>query len=355
MGTQVNTVESNRIVTEPLSSGLLAQLARESGFDLCGFARAEPIPPDTLLQWLEAGLSATMDWMGARALERLDVQRLLPGAKTVVALSCNYYFPAEGSSSPIARYARGRDYHATLSDRLRAMRRRIDERYPDLRIYASVDTGPIMEKVWASRAGLGYVGRNGCFITEEFGSYVLLATMILNAEVDRYASGPAIDRCGTCNLCVNSCPTEAIIADATVDARRCLSYQTIENRGHCPEPLRPALEGMAFGCDICQDVCPLNLSPVQADARFAPRAVADLGVLEIASLTPERYRELVPGTALARAKYDGLRRNAIYALGAAGAPSSVPVLEKLCADPSELVRGAARWAVDRIQRNPRSP
>src|SRR6266849_2404469 len=179
---------------------------------------------------------------------------------------------------------------------------------------------------------------------------LLQRTRILVAEVDRYASGPAIDRCGTCNLCVNSCPTEAIIADATVDARRCLSYQTIENRGHCPEPLRPALEGMAFGCDICQDVCPLNLSPVQADVRFAPRAVADLGVLEIASLTPERYRELVPGTALARAKYDGLRRNAIYALGAAGAPSSLPVLEKLCADPSELVRGAARWAVDRIQR-----
>jgi epoxyqueuosine reductase len=332
---------------------LLAQLARESKFDLCGFAKAEPIPADTLLQWLEGGLGATMDWMGARALERLDVQRLLPGARTVVALGCNYYFPDAGSAPPpIARYARGRDYHATLRDRLRALRRRIEERSPNLRIYASVDTGPIMEKVWASRAGLGYVGRNGCFITEEFGSYVLLAAMILDADVDRYASGPAIDRCGTCNLCVTACPTEAIVADATVDARRCLSYQTIENRGHCPEPLRNALEGMAFGCDICQEVCPLNLSPVQADIRFAPRAVADLDVLQIAALTPERYRELVPGTAVARAKYDGLRRNAIYALGAAGTSTSLPVLEKLCADPSELVRGAARWAVDRIRANP---
>jgi epoxyqueuosine reductase len=349
MVSHVSTVALNRIVTGPLSTHLLTQLARESKFDLCGFARAERIPPEFLVPWLEAGLAATMDWMGARALERLDVSRLLPGARTVVSLACNYYFADSDSSSPVARYARGRDYHATLHDRLRNLRQRIADHYPGLRTYASVDTGPIMEKVWASRAGLGYVGRNGCFITEEFGSYVLLATLLLDEEVDRYAAGPAMDRCGTCNLCVSSCPTEAIVADATVDARRCLSYQTIENRGECPEALRPALEGMVFGCDICQDVCPLNLSPVAADARFAPRAVAQLGVLEIAALTPEQYRALVPGTALARAKYDGLRRNAIYALGAVRELRASALLEKLCTDPSDLVRGAAQWALSRIQ------
>src|SRR5262249_33756989 len=251
--------------------------------------------------------------------------------------------------SPIARYARGRDYHATLHDRLRSLRSRIADHYPRLQVYAAVDTGPILEKVWASRAGIGYVGRNGCFITEEFGSYVVLATMILDEEVDRYASGPAMDRCGTCNLCVSSCPTEAIVADATVDARRCLSYQTIENRGECPEALRPALEGTVFGCDICQEVCPLNLSPAAADVRFAPRAVARLGVLEIAALTPEQYRALVPGTALARAKYDGLRRNAVYALGAVREARAWALLEKLCGDPSDLVRSAAQWALSRIQ------
>jgi epoxyqueuosine reductase len=333
-----------------LSSDLLRRCALRAGFDLCGFARAEPIPAEILLDWLADGMAADMRWMGARAADRLDVHRLLPGAKTVMALACNYYSPDESApGSPIARYARGRDYHATLKDRLGALRRAMNEKYPGVRSYASVDTAPVMEKVWAARAGLGYVGRNGCFITEEFGSYVVLATMILDAEVDGWAEGPAADRCGTCNLCVNSCPTEAIVAEATIDARRCLSYQTIENRGETPEPLRSALDGIAFGCDICQDVCPLNLDPVSADARFAPRRVASLDARELAALTPENYRQLVPGTAVARAKYDGLRRNAIYSLGAARDDQAIPLLERLCADPSAVVRNAAQWALARLK------
>ncbi len=334
---------------EPLRSEQVRRLARESGFDLCGFARAEPIPAETLVEWLEAGMAADMDWMGARTAERLDVTRVLPGAKTVVALACNYYVPDEEATSPIARYARGRDYHATMRDRLRSLRRALAQEHPELRTYAAVDTGPIMEKVWAARAGIGYVGRNGCFITEEFGSYVVLATLVLDVPVDEYASGPAIDRCGTCNLCVNSCPTEAILPDARIDATRCLSYHTIENRGPTPESLRVALEGTAFGCDICQEVCPLNASPVPAGPRFQPRAVAALGVREIAALSRERYQQLVPGTALARAKYDGLRRNAIYALGAARDRQAIPLLENLCADPSELVRSAAQWAIRQLK------
>jgi epoxyqueuosine reductase len=321
--------------------------AREAGFDLCGFARAEPIPAETLVEWLESGMAADMDWMGARAAERLDVTRVLTGAKTVVSLACNYYLLDE-APSPVARYARGRDYHATLRDRLRSLRRALQAQYPQLRTYAAVDTGPIMEKVWAARAGIGYVGRNGCFITEEFGSYVVLAALVLDALVDQYAAGPAMDRCGTCNLCVNSCPTEAIVADARVDAARCLSYHTIENRGPAPEKLRVAFEGTAFGCDICQEVCPLNAAPVPAGSRFQPRAVASLGVRELAALSRERYQQLVPGTALARAKYDGLRRNAIYALGAARDRGALPLLENLCSDASELVRSAAQWAIGQL-------
>src|SRR5260370_29636617 len=128
-----------------------------------------------------------------------------------------------------------------------------------------------MEKVWAAGAGLGCVGRNGCFITEEFGSYVLLATLILDADVDAWAGGAAIDRCGTCNLCVSSCPTSAIVADGAIDARRCLSYQTIENRGEAPEDLRYATAAVAFACDICQDGCPLDLAPIPADRGSSPR------------------------------------------------------------------------------------
>src|SRR5260370_7080945 len=183
-----------------------------------------------------------------------------------------------------------------------------------------------MEKVGAGGAGVGCVGRNGCFISEEFGSYVLLATLILDAEVDGLAKGAAIDRCGSCNLCVSSCPTSAIVADATIDARRCLSYQTIENRGEAPEDLRSATAGMAFGCDICQDVCPPNLAPIPADRGFDARPIAQLSVRELAGLSLDRYRQLTSGTAGARAKYDGLRWNAINALSGAPDLTGLPLL-----------------------------
>jgi epoxyqueuosine reductase len=334
-----------------LSHRLVHALAREAGFDLCGFARADPIPPQALGDWLAAGMDADMDWMGARAEERLDVRRLLPGARTVVALACNYYVDGP-SCSPISRYARGRDYHATLRDRVRGFRRRLKAACPGVATYGSVDSGPVMEKVWAARAGLGYVGRNGCLITSGLGSYVVLACLILDAEVDAYAEGPELDRCGSCTLCVSACPTDALDGEGRVDAGRCLSYQTIENHGSVPEPLRPSMEGLAFGCDVCQDVCPLNGEPVLAGGRFAPRAVAALGVRELAALTREKYQELIPGTALARAKYDGLRRNAVYALGAARDGGATPLLQRLAGDPSELVSSAARWALERLHASP---
>ncbi len=338
-----------RLTRPVLSTEAIRGWAEAAGFELCGFARAEPLPPQPLEDWLRAGMAADMAWIGARAAERLDVSRLLPGARTVVALACNYYLADESTpDSPVARYARGRDYHAILKDRLRALRRTLAEHHPEVGTYASVDTAPVMEKVWAARAGLGYVGRSGCFITEQFGSYVVLATLILDAEVDGWASGPAMDRCGSCNLCVSACPTSAIVADATVDSRRCLSYQTIENRAEAPDELRSAFAGIAFGCDICQDVCPLNLDPVPAGRGFAPRAVARLGPRELAGLSREDYQRLVPGTAIARAKYDGLRRNAIYALGAARDRSALPLLRDLCSDPSELVRSAAQWSIRQL-------
>jgi epoxyqueuosine reductase len=340
-------------MAEPLSTDAVRALALEAGFSLCGFARPEPIPPEHLLGWLEAGLDADMDWMRERARERLDVRNVFPAAKTVVALACNYHRDGSASErSPIARYARGRDYHYTLKDRIRRLRRLLEARHPDVDTYASVDTGPMMEKVWATRAGLGYVGKNGCLITEPFGSWVLLATLTLDREVDAYHEAPAVDRCGSCHLCVMSCPTHAILEGRRVDARLCLSYQTIENPNEVPLPIRPAFDTV-FGCDICQTVCPLNRHPVPtADARFQPRAVVSLGTRELAALTPEQYDQLVPGTPLARAKYDGLRRNAAYALGATRDEGARPVLEKLCSDSSELVRSAAQWALQELSRRP---
>lgn len=336
----------------PLSSGRLRALAREAGFDLCGFARVEPIPAETLEGWIRAGFAADMDWIGRRTAERLDVRELLPSAQTVMALACNYFVDdAETEASPIARYARGRDYHATLRDRLRHLRRLLAEAWPTLETYGSIDHGPVMEKVWAARAGLGYVGKSGVLITREFGSWVFLAVLILGAPVDAYVEAPEPDRCGKCNLCISACPTDAIRDERQVDAGRCLSYQTIENGESVPVELRFAFENIVFGCEICQTVCPLNDAPIQAHGdRFHPREVAKLNVRELAAMTPEQYQALVPGSALARAKYDGLRRNAAYAIGALRDVEGRAVLEQLASDPAEKVREAAKWALGELGR-----
>ena len=328
----------------------LHALALQAGFDLCGFARPEPVPAPALLDWLAAGMAADMDWLAERAADRLDPLRLLPGARTVVALGCNYWTDTPGvEGSPVARYARGRDYHATLRDRLRAFRRLLRAEYPGLETYGSVDHGPFMEKVWAARAGLGVVARNGCLVTPRFGSWVVLAVLLVELEVDAYADGPTPDRCGSCRLCVDACPTGALDGAGRVDSRACLSYQTIENEGPVPVEHREAMAPHVFGCDVCQDVCPLDANPLPAPGqRFLPRAVAGLDARGLAAMTAESYRELVPGTALARAGYDGLRRNAAYALGAARDAGARPVLEKLAHDPSAVVSDAARWALARL-------
>ncbi|MBL8921953.1 MAG: tRNA epoxyqueuosine(34) reductase QueG [Myxococcaceae bacterium] len=329
-----------------LPSERLRELATTAGFDLVGFARAEPIEPTLLEDWLAQGHHADLDWMAERVAERLDVSKLLPGARTVIALAANYWHTDD--EAPIARYARGRDYHATMRDRLRGLRRALRQAFPGVNDYGSVDANPVMEKVWAARAGLGYVGKNACFITPAFGSWVVLATMILDAEVDAYASGPTPDACGRCTLCLTSCPTGAFVSDRVVDARACLSYQTIENDGVAPEPLRHAMAGHVFGCDVCQDVCPLNATPLRASARFTPRDVASVTVLELAAMTKAQYDSWAPGTALVRAGYHGLRRNAAYALGALKRPGARGVLERLAGDEDERVRDAARWALSQL-------
>jgi epoxyqueuosine reductase len=324
----------------------LAALARAAGFDLVGFARAEPIDPRVLLDWLEAGHHADLDWLAERIDERLDVKRLLPGARTVMALACNYSSAAVPGSL-VARYARGRDYHATLRDRVRTLRRALRARWPGVHDYGSVDANPVMEKVWAVRAGLGAVGKNACLITPRFGSWVVLAVMVLDVDVAWQQPSP-FEVCGRCRLCLDACPTAAIVADRVVDARACLSYQTIENDGAVPEPLREHLGQTVFGCDICQDVCPHNAREIPAGPRFAPRPIASLTARALASLTPAQWDALAPGTPLMRPGYDGVRRNAAYALGATRDQGARALLEQLCADPSERVREAAGWALERL-------
>ncbi len=331
---------------ESLPGEVVRRLARQAEFDLVGFAAPEPIAPEFLSEWLAAGFHADMDWMRASLAERLDVRVRFPAAKTVIALACNYWHSDD--PSVVARYARGRDYHHTLRDRIRHFRRLLRAEFGAVEDYASVDSGLMMEKVWAVRAGLGVVGKNGCLITEAFGSWVSLATFTIDREVDRVSAPRLDDVCGKCRLCIDSCPTAAIVADRVVDARACLSFQTIENAGEIPGDLRPQLKGFLFGCDICQDVCPHNATSVVGSARFAPRNVSQRSAREFAAMTQSEYDVWTPGTPLARAGFDGLRRNAAYALGAMRDESARAVLELLLQSDSEPVREAAQWALGRL-------
>ncbi|HEY6476699.1 MAG TPA: tRNA epoxyqueuosine(34) reductase QueG, partial [Polyangia bacterium] len=295
--------------------------------------------------------AADMEWMRRRLDERLDPGVVLPGARTVIALAIPYHRPAIEGPSAIARYARGRDYHYAHRDRMKALRKRLLALDPTVETYAAVDTGVAMEKVWAERAGLGWIGKNGCLINTKLGSWLTLSVMFVDRAVDAY-DRPHDRRCGACTLCLGACPTQAFASPGVVDARRCLSYQSIENRGEVPEPLRPAFRERVFGCDVCQEVCPWNARELPVgDARFSPRLLASLSPAEIAGLTAADFERLAAGMALARAQYDGLRRNALYAIGGAPArvdPAARAVVERLCDDPSPVVADAARWARERI-------
>lgn len=333
----------------PMSSAQLRELARSVGFDLCGFSRPEPISPHFLGDWIAQGLCADMDWMGRRMADRLDVKRLLLSARTVISFACNYYRADEGTAdSSIAKYARGRDYHYTMRDRLRAFRRGLFALRPESKTYTCTDSGPLMEKVWAVRGGLGYVAKSGCLVTPEYGSYVVLATFMMDAEVDAYADGPTDDRCGRCRICIDACPTGAITLNRRVDARQCLSFHTIENEGSIPESLRPAMKNLTFGCDICQDVCPLNAAPSWGGERFVPREGARMDVRALAGMAAEDFPRISAGTPLARAKYDGMRRNALYALGAMRDVGARELVTRLAEDPVDKVREAARWALEQF-------
>jgi epoxyqueuosine reductase len=342
--------------TPPAAAGSLAadavkEAAHACGFALCGLARAEALDPAPLRRWLEAGQAADMTWMGERLDERLDPRNVLPGARTVAALAIPYARPPEERSA-VARYARGRDYHYAHRDRMKTLRKRLLRLDPTIETYACVDTGVAMEKAWAARAGVGFIGKNGCLITARHGSWVTLSVMFLDRAVDRYDEPASHGQgCGTCTRCLTACPTDAFPAPGVVDARRCLSYQSIENHGLIPLGLRPRLRGHLFGCDVCQEVCPWNRGDLPpGDPRFAARPLGLMPPEVVAALSEDRYRELAAGMALARAQYDGIRRNAVFALGRADAGRQRPLLERLAADPSPLVSEAARWVLADLDR-----
>jgi len=331
-----------------LSADAVKAVALQSHFTLVGLAPAEALDPGPLQAWLDAGYAADMDWMARRLSERLDPRAVLSGARTVIALAIGYHRPP-AEKAPIARYARGRDYHYAHRDRMKALRKRLLGLDPTLETYAAVDTGVAMEKVWAERAGLGWIGKNGCLINPRLGSWLTLSVMFIDRAVDAY-DRPHDRRCGACTLCLGACPTDAFAAPGVVDARRCLAYQSIENRGAVPDELRPAFRDRVFGCDVCQEVCPWNgRAQPEGDPRFSLRPLSALWPAEIAALTPEDFQRLSAGMALARAQFDGLRRNALYAIGGARDRAARGVVDRLLDDAAPEVRDAARWAKARLE------
>jgi epoxyqueuosine reductase len=340
-------------VSQPLDAAFVKDAARGCGFVACGIARAERIDPRPLDRMLAAGAEADMVWLRTQREERLDPARLLPGARSVVALALGY--DGAGAEPPpgageVARYARGRDYHAVMKGKLKALVAELRARDPEVRTFASSDLAPVMEKVWAERAGIGWVGKNGCLITERYGSWVLLATVLLDRELEPDAPHP--ERCGSCDACLTACPTGAIPEPGLVDARRCISFWTIERRGAIPDELAGRLGRWMFGCDECQTVCPWNRHPDAAvDPGLAQRPEqAALAIDELLALTEEEYRRRFYGTSLARARHDGLVRNALLAAGREGDPRRLEAVRAHLASPHDGVRAAARWALDQLAR-----
>jgi epoxyqueuosine reductase len=331
------------------------------GFDLCGIAPVESFPElQFLTEWLERGYAGEMHYMHRSATRRADVRSVLPSAQSVISLGVVYNtrrpYSTENTDAgmaAIARYAWGDDYHVVIGQQL-------DELVQCLRVAAGdtfearayVDTGPVQERVYAQHAGLGWIGKNTCLINPEIGSWFFLAAVICNLPLP--PDVPALDQCGTCSLCLDACPTGALVAPGVLDSTRCLSYLTIELKGVIPEQHRTSVGEHAYGCDICQEVCPWNLSPstaVTGRAAWQPRAGLDgPRLLELWQRSDEELRALLKGSAMKRAGVTRLRRNLAVALGNSRDPAAVPALqqhaEPTCRDP--LVEAHITWAVDKL-------
>ncbi len=294
-------------------TALIKDKARELGFDDCCVAPVTLEADDGFDRWLERGFHADMDWMVRTREIRQHVQLKVPGAQSVIVLAKKYYRPDTRpipENAKIARYARQRDYHRALAKPLKRLADQVCICVPGAACYASVDSGPVRERVWAARAGLGWIGRNGLVIHRRFGSWFYLATIITDAAL--VPGAPAVDRCGRCTACLRACPTGAIVADREVDACRCIAYHTIENRGEIPESITGGLNGWVFGCDICQEVCPWNRRQCleAADRDTKADLFPDLDADALASLSEEEFSRLYSGTPVMRAGHQGMRRNA---------------------------------------------
>ena len=366
----------------PSLSTRIKQCAQAEGFDLCGVA---PVREFTELQsfpaWIADGKHGEMKYMEARddagELKRAALARIAPWARSVIVCAINYntthpysnHFATGGkqrettSQGWISRYAWGReDYHDAVLRRLRQLERSVrrliaaqgnDQATAALQLRSYVDTGPLIERVYAKYAGIGWIGKNTCIINQKLGSWLFLGVILTSLEFNEHELTPdlpAPDRCGTCTRCIVACPTQAITAPGVLDARLCISYLTIEKRSEIPSELRSGMGRHVFGCDICQDVCPWNR---KAPTTTAPEFEAREGLVNpaldwLAEMQQQEFSRVFRGSPVKRAKLSGLRRNAVIAMGNSGDQKFVPTLKKLSEDPDPIVAQHARWALHKL-------
>jgi len=333
--------------------GTVKQLVRELGFDLVGIASAGPFAEEAAaLQRLRDGLMDGLPWYTENRVRRgCHPETLLSGARSIISVGMSYNTPQDEAPpngelrGRVARYARGEDYHQVMKRRLRTFIEGLSARLArPIRSYVHVDDGPMLDRAAAVRAGLGWYGKNSCLLTSSHGSWVLLGQVVTDLELE--PDTPSKKSCRQCVRCIQACPTGAIVAPGVIDNARCISYLTIENRGPIPRDLRPLIGGWAFGCDICQEVCPVNrvAVPARLDA-FGQRGPSDLDLVPLLYMTQEQFQERFRGSAVKRAKLAGLKRNACVVLGNLGDPTAVPALVQALSDAEPLVRGHAAWAL----------
>jgi epoxyqueuosine reductase len=334
-------------MTPATLSAQVRDAGRQLGFDLVAVGPASPADHAAAFgEWLDRGHAGTMEYLHRGRDRRMDPGRVLPGARSVVVCALNYFQGPRAEGAPgVARYAWGEDYHTVLEPRLRTLAETIGRLAPGTTARAYVDTGPLLERDLAARAGLGWIGKNTMLLHPELGSFFFIGTVLTTADLD--ADAPLPERCGSCTRCLDACPTEAFVGPYVLDARRCIAYLTIEHRGPIPADLRSGVGTWTFGCDVCQDVCPWNRrAPATGEEAFGSRR--NLPLTEMLALGAAAYLGGFRGSPLKRARREGLARNAAVALGNRGGADDVPALAAALGHADPTVRGHAAWALGRI-------
>lgn len=335
--------------------------ASELGFDVCRFTTAAaPLTAKHFQDWLQSGSHGTMGYLERNAAKRIDPQLVLPGARSVVCVAASYHVASEPDSAVtaahdfkgkgiVARYARFQDYHDAMGRQLEILSHFISQvTNGNAQSLWYVDTGPVLEREFAQRAGIGFVGKHTNVISRQFGNWIFLGEILTTAEFEGDAAEP--NRCGSCSRCLQACPTRAFDGPFRLDARRCISFLTIENRGPIPPEMRPLLGNRIFGCDDCLEACPWNRFARQGHLmrRHYRKHFNPIELLELVQIDEAAFKTRYQHTPIYRAKHSGLLRNVIVALGNTGEPEAIPLLRRHCNSPNTMIAEHAWWAIQAI-------